>query len=147
MTDDKVKQSENKMKIVGLCHPIPTKFAERIYNENKTVFVGKIFLKKVSTGDKFIIYESHGAKAYTGWADIKFIGEMNVDEILKKYKNRLMTTKDEFEKYSAGRSQMTIIEFENFCKFRNPIKPKGFITVSGRYIYEDEFRMIANNKG
>ena len=43
---------------------------ERIYKNGKTVFVGKSHLGKVSKGDKFIIYESHGAKAYTGWADI-----------------------------------------------------------------------------
>lgn len=29
------------MKIFGVTHPIPTEFAERIYNERKTVFVGK----------------------------------------------------------------------------------------------------------
>ena len=63
------------MKIVGVSHPIPTEYAERIYNEGKTVFVNRRGLTKVSEGDKFIVYESYGAKAYTGWADIKSIGK------------------------------------------------------------------------
>jgi hypothetical protein len=65
-----------KMKIVGVSHPIPTEYAKRIYNENKTVYVGKSYRGKVSKGDKFVIYESYGAKAYTGWANIvKVAGE------------------------------------------------------------------------
>ena len=30
------------------------------------------------------------------------------------------------------------IEFENFEKFTKPVKPKRFVTVAGKYIYEDE---------
>ena len=36
--------------IKGVSHPIPTEFAERIYNEGKTVFVGKSYLGKVIKG-------------------------------------------------------------------------------------------------
>ena len=67
------------MEIKGVSHPIPTEYAERIYKNGKTVFVGKSHLGKVEKGDKFIIYESHGAKAYTGWADI-----VSIQKMLKK---------------------------------------------------------------
>lgn len=132
---------------MGVSHPIPTDYAERIYNENKTVFVAKSFLGKVKTGDKFIIYESHGAKAYTGWADIKSIGKQKTSNIWKKYGNKLMINKDELNEYSKGKSEMNVIEFHNFKKFRNPVIPKRFVTVAGKYIYEDELKMINNNKG
>lgn len=135
------------MKIVGVSHPIPTEIAERIYNGEKNVFVGKRCLCKVSEGDKFIIYESHGAKAYTGWADIKFIGRMKTKLISKKYGKKLMITKDELEDYSSGRKNMFVIEFENFEKFKNPVKPYRFVTVAGKYIYEDEFRRIKRVNG
>lgn len=134
------------MKIVAVSHPIPTEYAERIYNDLKTVFVSKSYLGKVSPGDKFIIYESHGAKAYIGWADIKSIGKQKTSNIWQKYGKRLMVTKDEFQEYANGRPEMNIIEFENFQKFNKPVVPKRFVSVSGKYIYEDEFEMIMKNK-
>lgn len=134
------------MKILGVSHPIPTKFAERIYNKEKTVFVSKSYLGKVSPGDKFIIYESHGAKAYTGWADIKTIGKQKSSSITKKYGNKLMVTKEEFQEYAKGKPEMNVIEFENFQKFNKPVIPKRFVTVAGKYIYEDEFKTIVKNK-
>ena len=134
------------MKIVGVSHPIPTEYALRIYNNGKTVFVSKSYLGKVSPGDKFIIYESHGAKAYTGWADIKTIGKQKSSSITKKYGNKLMVTKEEFQEYAKGKPEMNVIEFENFQKFNKPVVPKRFVTVAGKYIYEDELKNIAKNK-
>lgn len=135
------------MKIVALSHPIPTEYAERIYKEGKTVFVGKSYLGKVSPGDKFIIYESHGAKAYTGWADIKSIGKQKTGSIIRKYGKKLMISKEEFQEYAKGRTEMNVIEFENFEKFKKSVKPSRFVTVAGKYIYEDEFKTIKKNKG
>ena len=135
------------MNILAVSHPIPTEYAERIYNDGKTVFVSKSHLGKVNPGDKFIIYESHGAKAYTGWADIKFIGKQKTSSVWNKYGNRLMVTKAEFQEYAKSRPEMNVIEFENFEKFDKPVTPKRFVAVSGKYIYEDEFRTIEKNKG
>ncbi|MBP2046741.1 DUF365 domain-containing protein [Methanobacterium aggregans] len=135
------------MEIKGVSHPIPTEYAERIYNNGKTVFVSKSHLGKVEKGDKFIIYESHGAKAYTGWADIISIQKMKTAAITRKYKNQLMITAEELKKYAKNRTEMNVIEFENFQKFKKPVTPKRFVAVSGKYLYEDEFKMIEKNKG
>lgn len=134
------------MKIIGVSHPLPTEFAERIYNDGKTVFVGKSYLGKVSPGDKFIIYESAGAKAYTGWADIKSIGKQKTNSISRKYGNKLIITRKELQEYSKGKLLMNVIEFENFEKFNKPVKPKRFVTVSGKYINKEEFDFINKNK-
>lgn len=135
------------MEIVGVSHPIPTEIAERIYNGEKTVFVGKRCLCKVSPGDKFIIYESQGAKAYTGWGNIKFIGRMKSNSISRKYGQKLMITNDELKEYSKGRNQMFVIEFGNFEKFNRPVKPTRFVTVAGKYIYEEEYELINRSRG
>ena len=132
--------------IKAVSHPIPTEYAKRIYDEGKTVFVAKTFLGKVSPGAKFVIYESHGAKAYTGWATIKSIGKEKTGSIVRKYKNKLMITPEEFNEYSKGRTEMNVIEFENFEKFKKPVVPKRYVSVSGKYIYSDEFKTITNNK-
>lgn len=135
------------MKIVALSHPIPTKYAQRIYNDGKTVYINKRHLGKVSPGDKFIIYESHGARAYTGWADIKSIGKVKTGIIWDKYSKNLMLTKQEFQEYSKGTHEMNIIELDNFQKFKKPVIPKRFISKGGKYIYEEEFNTINEKKG
>ncbi|EKF86841.1 DUF365 domain-containing protein [Methanobacterium formicicum] len=134
------------MDIVGVTHPVPTEYAKRIYNKGKTVFVGRRCLCRIHIGEKFVIYESQGAKAYTGWADIKFIGKMKPTNILRNYGTNLMLNQDELREYSKGRSEMSVIEFENFEKFSKPVKPDHFVTVAGKYIYEDEFGLIQRNK-
>jgi len=139
------ERMENKIK--GVTHPIPTEYAERIYKKGKTIFINKSHLGKVNPGDKFIIYESHGAKAYTGWADIKSVQKEKTKDIWSKFGDNLMLTKDEFQEYSKGRPEMNIIQFDNFKLFQNKVVPKRFISISGKYIYEDEFKMIQKNKG
>lgn len=110
--------SVDKMEIKGVTHPIPTEYAERIYNKGKNVFVGKRQLGKVKKGDKFIIYESHGARAYTGWADIVSIQKMKPTAITRKYKNQFMITTEELKEYAKNKPEMNVIEFENFQKFK-----------------------------
>lgn len=132
--------------IMGLTHPIPTEFAKRIYKNNKTVFVSKRHLKKVNPGDKFVIYESHGARAYVGWADIKSTTKMNPRTIIKNYKDDLMLTREEFREYSKNKKYMSILEFKNFEMFKNKVIPKRFVSMSGKYIYKDEFNYIIENK-
>ena len=134
------------MTIMGISHPVPTEYAKRIYDEGKDVFVCKSYPGRASAGDKFVIYESHGARAYTGWADIISIQKLPKGEVLGRYGDRLMLTEEEFREYSKGRSHMTVIEFKNFEKFKKPVKPRRFVTVGGKYIREDEYRMISDNK-
>ena len=122
------------MKIVAISHPIPTEIADRIYNENKTVFVSKSHLGKVSKGDKFIIYESHGAKAYTGWADILNIEYTPKQILFTEIWKKIDGKSDEFKEYTKGREKINVIEFENFEKFKKPVTPKRFVS-SFRKIY------------
>lgn len=131
--------------IKGVTHPVPTEFAKRIYN-GKSVFIGKSHLGKVKKGDKFILYESHGAKAYTGWADIIKVEKMKPNDILNRYNDQIMLSCNEFKDYSKNRKFMNVIEFENFESFNNYVLPKRFISISGKYIYNDEFEMIKKNK-
>ncbi len=134
------------MEFIAVSHPVPTEYAKRIYNNGKTVFVSKTHLGKVPKGNKFVIYESHGAKAYTGWADIKFIGKMKPKTIIREYKDKMMLTVEELKEYSKGIELMNVIEFENFKKFKNKVIPKRFVSISGKYIHEDEFNFILKNK-
>ncbi len=130
-------------KIYGITHPVPKEFAERIY-DGKNVYVGKSFLKSAKKGDKFILYESHGAGAFTGWADIVNIDSMSVSDILEDYENDLMLTSDELKDY-AGKKKIVVIEFNNFKKFDKPIKPKHFVSMRGKYINKAEFDLLSKS--
>lgn len=132
-------------KIKGITHPIPKIYAQRIY-EGKTVYIGKRYLSKVNNGDKFILYESHGLGAYTGWADIVSIEKLSYNEIIKKYENKIMLTNKELKKYSQGTKKLNVIVFDNFEKFENIIKPSKFVTMGGKYILEKEYKSILKRK-
>ncbi|MEN6552010.1 MAG: DUF365 domain-containing protein [Methanobacterium sp.] len=134
------------MEFMAITRPLPTEYAERIYN-GKTVFVGKSYPRQAAPGDKFILYESHGERAYTGWADIKTIEELKPSDIPRKYGKELIISPEELKEYAKNRQKMTIIELENFEKFKTPVKPERFVSISGKYIYKDEYEMILDKKG
>jgi len=67
---------------------------------------------------------------------------MKPSSISRKYGKNLMITGKELSEYSKGRNEMFVIEFENFEKFKNPVKPLGFVKESGKYIDEYEFKSI-----
>jgi len=134
------------MEINGVTHPVPTEYAKRIYSEGKTVFISKKHLGRAKKGSKFVIYESQGARAYTGWADVISIEKMKPSSISRKYKNQMILTPEELKEYAKNRAEMNVIVFENFEKFQKPVVPKRFISVGGKYIYETEFNMIKKNK-
>lgn len=129
---------------MGVTHPIPKEYAERIYG-GKTVYIGKRFLTKVKKGDKFVIYESHGVSAYTGWADIISIEQLTSKQVMKKYSNQIMLTEKELKEYDNNK-KLNVILFENFKKFNKPIKPKKFITMGGKYILDNEYKILSKSE-
>ena len=66
---------------------------------------------------------------------------------MNKFKDKLIVNEDEFKEYSKGRQELTVIEFVNFQKFKQPVKPKRFVSISGKYIYSEEFKMIKSRLG
>lgn len=135
------------MKICAITHPVPKIYAKRIYDDDKTIFVCKNYLNKINDNGRFVLYESRGIGAYTGWADIDFMQKMEPKKIINVYRNDLFLTEDELKEYSKKRTHMTIIRLKNFEKFRNPVFPKKFITMSGKYIDREEYEYINKNKG
>lgn len=51
-----------------------------------------------------------------GWATIKSMNKEKTGSIIRKYKNKLMITPDEFKEYSKARPEMNVIEFKNIEK-------------------------------
>ncbi len=129
------------MKIKGVCHPIPQDIAEIIY-EGKRTFVVKSLLKKTKKNHKFLLYESRGSKAYTGWGDIDIVEHMHPLEIWNKYQKQLVLDKNNYFKYVSKKSVVTVIKLKNFELFPEKIIPKTFVSMRGKYLYEEEYMEI-----
>lgn len=131
----------NFMKIMGVCHPIPKNIAEKIYSGKRGLVINS-FMKKTKKGQKFLLYESHGAKAYMGWGNIELVENNHPSQIWSKYKEELVLDKKNFFEYVSKKSNVTFIKLKDFQLFDKEIIPKNFVSMRGRYLYEEEYNWI-----
>lgn len=129
------------MRIVGVCHPIPKDIAEEIYSGKRSL-VFNSFMKKIKKGQKFLLYESQGAKAYTGWGNIELVENNYPSQIWSKYKDELVLDNKNFFNYVSKKSTVTFIRLKDFQLFNKIIIPKNFVSMRGKYLYEDEYDWI-----
>ena len=139
--------------IAGVVYPVPSDLLERIF-EGKDVFIKHpTCFKELSKGKKVLFYSSHDVRAIVGEATIKNMEMMKIDEIYKKYGNRVFITREEARNYSRplkdrrkGDSQRDItflvLELSDIKRYKNPVKPKRFVTVGGKYITKQEYESI-----
>lgn len=143
--------------IVGVTFPVPGPLLSRILDEEKTVFIKPSTLQ-VKPGMKLVFYASREDQGWHGEAEIESVEHFtNVKEIIKKYKNELFLTPEELEKYEKERQKWQsrgkrprpwmVIKLKNIKKYPKPIKPPKFVTVSGRYVKEDEYKEILTKTG
>ena len=129
------------MRIVGVCHPIPKDISEEIYSGKRSL-VFNSFMKKIKKGQKFLLYESQGAKAYTGWGNIELVENNYPSQIWSKYKDELVLDNKNFFNYVSKKSTVTFIRLKDFQLFNKIIIPKNFVSMRGKYLYEDEYDWI-----
>ena len=125
-------------KIKGIIHPVPSNIAERIY-AGKRFIVFKSLLRKAKPGLTFILYESKGAGAFTGWANIVSIKKMDSIELWKQYGDLLPLNKSEYGNYIGKKPIVDLIEIDHFQYFNEKFIPSKSISMRGRYIDEEEF--------
>ncbi|WP_461864980.1 ASCH domain-containing protein [Thermococcus sp.] len=139
--------------IVGVTFPVPKQFLDRILEEGKTVFVKPATLRAVPNM-KIIFYASREYQGWYGEAEIESVEHFtSVEEIIRKYKDELFLTAKELREYEKERQRWhsrgkrrrpwMVVKLKNVRKYPNIIKPKRFITVSGRYVKGEEYREIA----
>lgn len=139
-------------KTIGVIYAIPEKVANRIFNEKKDIFV-KFLPKRVRTlklklKSKFLIYASKSNKRVIGEATIKNIEFMDVEEVLKKYDNRIFLNKKELEEYSLFREDrpllvLTLYKIKKYELERYSDHP---ITMGGKYLTQSEYKKILKRK-
>jgi len=149
-----MKRSEG---VVGATFPVPRPLLGRILDEGKTVFVKPSTLR-LKPGMKLVFYASHEDQGWHGEAEIESVEHFtSVEEIIRKYREELFLTPEELRKYERDRAKWhsrgrrprpwMVVRLKNVRKYPKIVRPKRFITVSGRYVKEDEYREILRKAG
>ena len=63
-------------------------------------------------------------------------------EIWNKYQKQLVLDKNNYFKYVSKKSVVTVIKLKNFELFPEKIIPKTFVSMRGKYLYEEEYMEI-----
>ncbi|MGC8933501.1 MAG: DUF365 domain-containing protein, partial [Candidatus Methanodesulfokora sp.] len=82
---------------------------------------------------------------------------MKLDEIYKKYGDRVFITREEARSYSRplkdrkrGGAQrdvtFLVLELEDIRKYEKPVKPRRFITVGGKYLTKQEYEQMLKSR-
>jgi hypothetical protein len=141
---------------VGVTFPIHEKFCSRFFESQKKVFIKPAMIfSYLKPGMTFIFYQSQTNTGYVGEATIKSITfSEDPFSFYEEFGDKIFLTKPELEeylmvqkkwKYSSKKPQKRkwiAIELVKIQKYQKIIKPKNFVTVSGRYITKEERETI-----
>ncbi len=140
-------------RIIGVTYPIPKKYMNRFFINQKNVFIKPATcFKELRPEMKFVFYQSHEDTGFVG--EGKIVSVLIIDDpfvIVGQFKDRLFLTKEEVEIYINNqkrwegiRSQKNhmkkkkwmVIELKDIEKYDQIRKPDRFVTVGGRYLRE-----------
>lgn len=139
--------------VVGAAYPVPSDLLERIFSGKDVFIKHPTCFKELSKGKKILFYSSRVVRAIVGEATVKDIGMMKIDEIYKKYGDRVFITREEARNYSrplkdrgkggpARDVTFLVLELSDVRKFDKPVKPKRFVTAGGKYVTKREYESI-----
>ena len=94
-------------------------YASEIYRGHKTIELRKSVGRHFIEGNLMYIYSSSPVKKITGYAYIKRIKKMAVDEIRRDLICLASITKEAFDKYYHGYDDGVVIWLEKIVEYRN----------------------------
>lgn len=138
--------------IIGVIFPIPEKIIYRIFDMGMNVFTKFTTHTpseksiKIHKGDKLFIYQSKAEKTVVGEAIIEKMDFLLSDDVMDKYKEKLITPPEEMAKYVKGRTnkKMLVFELYNITKYNDPVKVNNPITMAGQYVTTENQTDIFN---
>lgn len=139
--------------IVGVTFPVPKKYVDRFFTDEKTVFIKPATaFKEIKRGMKLVIYQSHEDTGYVGEATIKMIViSDNPLSFYDTFGDKVFLTRDELEEYldwqehwkgprvrngPAKKKPWMALELEDIRKYGAVRKPERFVPVGGKYLRE-----------
>jgi len=140
---------------VGVLFPAPAKYAPRILEEGKDVFVKYLArgnMAGLKLGNKIVFYASGGSRQIVGEARIGQIEFLTPDQVLEKYEDRLFITREELRQYTArqpGRTSSKLLFvalLKTIKKYATPVRCEIPITMAGMTLTKDSYRSITRSK-
>ena len=130
--------------IVGACFPVPHHLMKRFFKDGKKVFVKNSKFSKLKPGSKIIFYASRDIHALIGEGTIETVEFLTPKETIQKYKNNLFLTEKELNTYAREKnvSKFLVARFSKIKEYPNPVKPKRFISIGGKYVSKPEYNEI-----
>ena len=132
-----------RTKVRGAVFPVPHQFMERLFSNEKDVFVKLMRLRFLKAGQRIVFYDS-GVHRLVGEAKIQNVVYDDPKPIWEDYGNRIFLDKKEFDEYinisplgyprRYGRVKLTAIIFKNAHRYRTPMPSSRRMTIAGHYL-------------
>ena len=143
--------------IAGVIYPVPFDLLQRIFSGKDVFIKHPTCFKQLKPGQKLLFYASHEVRGIVGEATIRNVEMMKLDDIYKKYGDRVFITREEARSYSRplkdrkrGGAQrdvtFLVLELEDIRKYEKPVKPRRFITVGGKYLTKQEYEQMLKSR-
>lgn len=135
-----------KSKVIGVIYPLPESLIRRIFEKKKNIFVKfttheptKKTKMRLRDGIKLYIYQPRFEKTIVADAIICKYEYLNIKEVLKNYREKLIISKKELEEYSRGRElkKLLVLHLKDLRKYKQPVRMKKPITMAGQYVTLD----------
>ena len=135
-------------KVVGVIYPIPLKFVDRLFSEQRNVFVKYLAHPtrvRIAQRNRILFYASHGQKELVGEASITSIEFLTPTEALERYDGKVFLNKAELMQYTSGRSpskKLLVMVLSQPRKYAKAVKYWKPITMAGEYITEEVYKKL-----
>ena len=138
-------------KIVGVVYPIPMHFVDRIFAEQRNVFVKYLphsTRVRIVPRNRILFYASHGQKEIVGEATIKTIEFLTPLEALEKHGDKVFLGKDELMNYALQQpsrstsKKLLVLVLSKPRKFAKGISCEKPITMVGEYLTEERYHAL-----
>lgn len=134
------------MKVIGAIFPLPSHLVDRIFKEERNVFLKPpTVYKDLRKGSKILFYASGEIREIIGEGTTEKVELLKPEEAVKKYGKKLFLDPDEVSEYLRGKkraSKVLVIVLRGLRRYRKGYKPRRFITVTGKRLMESEYKEI-----
>lgn len=133
--------------IVIAAFPVPHYLMKRFFEDGKTVFIKNSKFQQLKPGSKIIFYASREIHAYVGEGTVEKVEFLTPKETIQKYSKELFLTENECNTYAREKnvSKFLVVRFSEIKEYKNPVKPKRFISIGGKYVSKAEYKQILSN--
>jgi len=133
---------------IGVVFPIMREHVDRIFGEQKNVFVKFSHFKNLTEGSKIVFHVS-GEKVLVGEGVIKTVQKLDPKDAWARYHNRIFLSNDEYNDYitkspvgERKSKTITVLVLHKLRRFKKPIPPRRRMTYAGYYITQNDYEHI-----